>query len=347
MYAMNAGAASTSITSYSRIYWRRNHSNLASCWRQQRLVATSSSKPNSPAANASTSINLPFAWREARLTHDVRRCFSSSSSSSDSGGASSNNSKADFSTISHGHAGSSHNGVGNYPGNHQSKISGKDQSTTAENNGGTATQNLGGSRNNGNSNNKSGSQTSPSEQNQTTFEKLKTLFQKYGYTFVATYLSIYFATLFTFFLALDSGLINPEMISDLFQSTKEIACDTATAMGPTGNDYGTSMNDAADAYADGVSSEITQEKRTAADFVSSILGKWEWTAKHADKVERNPHLANLVVAWVMVKFTEPMRLGLAVWVVPKVARALGKRKGLEALGKQGAQVGKEAVKKVE
>ncbi|KAL7464273.1 hypothetical protein ACHAXS_004633 [Conticribra weissflogii] len=321
MFAMNAGYASASITSHVRPFWRRNHANLASCLRQQRPTTCSFFGPTSSPVAASPSAHLPFAWREARSKSEWRRR------------------KTYFSTISHGHA-----------GDNRTKISGKEQSTAAENGGGTNLRSSNNGHNIGNNdgNNDGNGQTTQSEKSQTTVDKLKTLFQKYGYTFVGTYLSIYFATLFTFFLALDSGLVNPEMVSDLFQSTKEIACDTATAMGPTGNDYGTSMNDAADAYAQGVSSEITQEKRTAADFVSSILAKWEWTAKHADKVERNPHLANLVVAWVVVKFTEPMRLGLAVWVVPKVARALGRRKGLEALGKKkGAQVGKDAVGKVE
>jgi hypothetical protein len=40
-------------------------------------------------------------------------------------------------------------------------------------------------------------------------------------------------------------------------------------------------------------------------------------------VERNPHMANLAVAWIATKFTEPIRLGFAVLIVPKIARTLG------------------------
>jgi hypothetical protein len=109
----------------------------------------------------------------------------------------------------------------------------------------------------------------------------------------------------------------------VFKVSKDFACETADVIGPVGS--GSSMDEAATAYAKEITTEMTREKRSLVEVVTGYLQKYEWSAKYAEKMEQNPHLANLAVAWFMVKFTEPVRLAAAFVVVPKVAKALGRK----------------------
>jgi hypothetical protein len=144
-------------------------------------------------------------------------------------------------------------------------------------------------------------------------QKIKRLFKKYGTVFVGTYLGIYITTLFSFFGLLESGFLDPDVMSQIFKVSKDFACETADVIGPAGT--GASISEAATAYAQEVATEITKEKRSLVDIVSGYLPD-----KYASKLEQNPHLANLAVAWFIVKFTEPVRLAAAVVVVPKIAK---------------------------
>lgn len=153
--------------------------------------------------------------------------------------------------------------------------------------------------------------------------KARILFKKYGYVFVGTYLSIYVVTLITFFFGLDSGLLDPGNLAQIFKVSKNLACETADVIGPTGT--GASMNEAANAYADEVSAEVKKDGLTLVEIVKSYMRRFEWTSGYAHKLEENPHLANLGVAWFIVKFTEPIRLMAAVILTPKVAKLLGRK----------------------
>ena len=152
-------------------------------------------------------------------------------------------------------------------------------------------------------------------------QKARLLFKKYGSVFVGSYLTIYVTTLFTFFVFFDSGLVHPEDFTQILKMGKDIACETADAICPAGTK--SSMNEAADSYAEEMATEMTQDKRTLVDIAASYLQKWEWTHKYADKLSENPHLANFAVAWFIVKFTEPIRLTATIIVTPKVAKAIG------------------------
>ena len=140
---------------------------------------------------------------------------------------------------------------------------------------------------------------------------------------MGTYFGIYFATLFSFFVALDFNLVDPDTLSQIFKVSKDMACETADIIGPTGT--GASMNEAADAYAEDVKAETISDSRTLVDIITGYLQNWNFTSRYAEKMSENPHLANLAVAWFMVKFTEPVRLAGAVIVTPKVAKALGRK----------------------
>jgi hypothetical protein len=175
-----------------------------------------------------------------------------------------------------------------------------------------------------NSNGKVGEQDQTKDENLTASQKARILFKKYGSVFVGTYFGVYFTTLFSFFVTLDSGLLDPDTLSQIFKVSKDMACETADIIGPTGS--GASMNEAADAYADEVTTEISNDKRTLVDIITGYLLSWEWTSRYAEKLSENPHLTNLAVAWFLVKFTEPVRLAASILLTPKVAQALGRDK---------------------
>ncbi|KAL7525619.1 hypothetical protein ACHAXR_002296 [Thalassiosira sp. AJA248-18] len=168
-----------------------------------------------------------------------------------------------------------------------------------------------------------------------TSQKFRYLFKKYGTVFVVTYFGIYFTTLLSFFVSLDSGYLDPETLSQIFKVSKNMACETADVIGPAGT--GASMNEAANAYADDCQTEVTKDTRTLVDIVTGYLLSWDWTSKYAEKLAENPHLANLAVAWFIVKFTEPMRLAAAVIVTPKVAKVLGKKEAKDEAEKNASR----------
>ncbi len=153
--------------------------------------------------------------------------------------------------------------------------------------------------------------------------KVRMLFRKYGYVFIGTYISVYVLTLVTFFFGLDSGLLDPGTLAKIFKVSKNLACETADVIGPTGT--GASMNEAANAYEAECAAEVKEDGRTLVDIVKSYLQKWDWSKRYAQKLEENPHLANLGVAWFIVKFTEPIRLAAAVIITPKVAKLVGRK----------------------
>lgn len=123
------------------------------------------------------------------------------------------------------------------------------------------------------------------------------LVQKYGYTFVATYLGVYVVTLGALFTGLDSGLIDPMSITNI-----ELPWHT------TGADEG------ANATTD------KEDFDSAVDFVVSYMKKFPWTAPYTDVVMKNPHMANLGLAWVATKLTEPIRLPISIGIVRKLKK---------------------------
>lgn len=116
-----------------------------------------------------------------------------------------------------------------------------------------------------------------------------TMMKQYGPVFVGFYAGLYGLTFGSLYIGIDSGLIDP-----------------GTVMG-----YLTSA------------SEGMEESRTTAQLVVDYLKHYSWTQPAVPFVEKNPHFANLAVAWVTTKFTEPIRLVITAGVVPRLAKYLG------------------------
>ena len=55
------------------------------------------------------------------------------------------------------------------------------------------------------------------------------------------------------------------------------------------------------------------------DFAANTLG----FKTLPDYIRTYPQIGTLVIAWVMTEFTEPIRIGAAVVIVPPLAKALG------------------------
>jgi hypothetical protein len=116
------------------------------------------------------------------------------------------------------------------------------------------------------------------------YERLK----QYGPVFIGTYASIYFITLFGFYIGVDSGTVDPVTLFSFLHDGEGI-----------------------------------QESKSTADLVISYLQHYSWTRPVVPFLERNPHFANLGVAWVATKLTEPIRLVVTMGIVPKLANHLG------------------------
>ena len=114
---------------------------------------------------------------------------------------------------------------------------------------------------------------------------LREMVQKYGKIFVVTYFAIYFGTLGGLYLGIESGVLDPAYV--LSWVSKE-----------------------ADA-------------KSTVQVVTSIMDHYSWTRPYVATVESNPQVAHLAVAWIAVKFTEPVRLGTTVAIVPRLSRYLG------------------------
>lgn len=110
--------------------------------------------------------------------------------------------------------------------------------------------------------------------------------RKYGPVFVGTYATVYFSTLGLLFLGVESGVLDPVQLFTWFGA------------------------------------ENGAEKSTV-QLVVDFLKHHTVTEPYANFVEKNPSMANLAVAWISIKFTEPVRLPLALTLTPHVARYIG------------------------
>lgn len=115
--------------------------------------------------------------------------------------------------------------------------------------------------------------------------------QRYGPVFVGTYAGVYFGTLGLLFAGVEGGALDPVA---LFQW-------------------------------------LGQENGGGADstvqLVVDFMEGHSLTRPYAHVIERNPSAANLAVAWIAVKFTEPVRLALSFALTPRVARYFGYNQG--------------------
>lgn len=122
--------------------------------------------------------------------------------------------------------------------------------------------------------------------------KVKILMAKYGYFFVGTYLSVYIGTVYTLYFLIDNGLVDPSSLSI-----------------PNWFPFAHSSED---------------EDATLVSIIADLADNFEFTKKYVDSIKKRPEFVNLGIAWVATKFTEPIRLGVSIFLTPKIARLFGR-----------------------
>jgi hypothetical protein len=129
----------------------------------------------------------------------------------------------------------------------------------------------------------------PREISRKGFGSAKDMAKKYGPVFVGTYLGVYLATLGSLFLGVESGALDPVQLFDML----------------------------------GHGADGGGETKNTVEYVLEFMNKHEWLKPWAKWVEKKPELANLAVAWIAVKFTEPLRLPISLYITPRIARYFG------------------------
>ena len=124
--------------------------------------------------------------------------------------------------------------------------------------------------------------------------KAKILMSKYGYFFVGTYLSVYVGTVSSLYFLLDHGLVDPSSLSipDWFPS-----------IFPSHGD----------------------EEVTLVSLIADLADNFEFTKKYVESIQKRPEFVNLGIAWVATKLTEPIRLGVSIFLTPRIARLFGRK----------------------
>jgi hypothetical protein len=67
-----------------------------------------------------------------------------------------------------------------------------------------------------------------------------------------------------------------------------------------------------------------EEAKSSVQIIVEFMDHYPWTKPYAPMIENNPKMANLGVAWVATKFTEPIRLAITIPLLPWVSRAVGR-----------------------
>eukprot|EP00815_Leptocylindrus_aporus_P002061 CAMPEP_0116053098 /NCGR_PEP_ID=MMETSP0322-20121206/1976_1 /TAXON_ID=163516 /ORGANISM="Leptocylindrus danicus var. apora, Strain B651" /LENGTH=108 /DNA_ID=CAMNT_0003536179 /DNA_START=404 /DNA_END=730 /DNA_ORIENTATION=- len=80
---------------------------------------------------------------------------------------------------------------------------------------------------------------------------------------------------------------------------------------------------AAEAVLEDEEDSIVATPAELAKIVIKFLDGYPHLRPFIPKIENNPSLVNLGVAWIGTKFTEPLRLIVTVSIVPSIARSLG------------------------
>jgi hypothetical protein len=121
------------------------------------------------------------------------------------------------------------------------------------------------------------------------------LVRLHGFSFVGTYFTIWLGTFGPIYTLLDSGLIDPMVLMNIDFPWHYLGSE---AIDPGQYD-------------------------SAIDFVAAKMKQYKWLEPYADNVKENPRAADFAMAFVATKLTEPVRLPLALAIVPKISKWRG------------------------
>jgi len=139
--------------------------------------------------------------------------------------------------------------------------------------------------------------------------------RQYGPVFVGAYGTLYLATLGSIYGGIQSGALDPVVLMDWIHP-------------PEGESAASTVH-----------------------VVVEWMEHYSFTKPYAPVVEKHPYVANLAVAWIATKFTEPIRFGVTLAITPRVARYFGyatpTEEGDEKATKEGAITEEEKPETVE
>jgi len=157
---------------------------------------------------------------------------------------------------------------------------------------------------------------------------LRDILKKYGWTFAGTYFSIWVITLSIVFGSIDSGYVDPASLTDQVHSIWSSIGDVVGMHPKASVDPNTAVDilssNNSDMTVDNGSEEQSSARNTV-EMLASKLESWERTAPYAQMVRENPHVGNFAIAVVITKFTEVVRIPLALAIVPRISKALGQK----------------------
>jgi len=149
--------------------------------------------------------------------------------------------------------------------------------------------------------------------------RTRALFDKYGFILVGTYFSLWVTTLSSFFVSIEYGIFSPKIM--------------AGGVNKVNDTVGDAMDTAVDTLQDAIGMEHgdiegnTAEKddETTITKYLDYLEKYEFMGPLVEKVKADPTLMNLGIAIVLTKMTEPLRIGITIALLPRIARMLGRK----------------------
>lgn len=133
-------------------------------------------------------------------------------------------------------------------------------------------------------------------------QSFRSMLRQYGPIFIGTYGVVYVSTVFGLFMGIQSGILDATSIMDYLSGT---------------------TSSTADAGGVDVNPDTIQSAASTMTYMVEFLEYYSWTKPLAPIVQENPWTANFGIAWIMTKFTEPIRFGLAVAVTPSIAKKIG------------------------
>ncbi|OEU16235.1 hypothetical protein FRACYDRAFT_238823 [Fragilariopsis cylindrus CCMP1102] len=140
-------------------------------------------------------------------------------------------------------------------------------------------------------------------------QSFRSMLRQYGPIFIGTYGVVYVSTVFGLFMGIQSGILDATSIMDYLSGTASSTADAGGGAGGGGVDVDPD--------------NTIQSAASTMTYMVEFLEYYSWTKPLAPIVQENPWTANFGIAWIMTKFTEPIRLGLAVAVTPSIAKKIG------------------------
>ena len=154
-------------------------------------------------------------------------------------------------------------------------------------------------------------------------QSFRSMMRQYGPVFIGTYGTVYISTVLALFMCVQSDLIDAAYIISYLAGGDDpsVVTDTAATVG------GVSVGVPDTTVTISNSGDGSTTTNNTNDTIVEYLEKYPWSANFAPAVEttleKYPWSANFGLAWIMTKFTEPIRFGTSAVITPYISKRLG------------------------